>query len=511
MAKLLLNVLKLSPVVLAATFFVSNGAFAAEEITSVDELATVTSVSQLSDVQPSDWAFQSVQSLVERYGCIAGYPNGTFKGNRAMTRYEFAAGLNACLERITQLIVVSGNGSVSDEDMSTVKKLSEEFQGELATLRGKVDALEYRTEGLEANQFSTTAKLKGEAIFAVSDVFGGEDTNVGDDTNTVLTSRVRLGITSSFNGTDNLSIRLAAQNTPKLGGSNMTRLGFDGDNDNNVEIDELNYSFKPSKNLNVKIDAVAAEMQSNVNTFNPSLQSSGSGAISRYGRFNPIYRVANGQGAVTVNYGSKKSPLGVTAGYVSNNSDDTSTGIFNGDNTFFGQVEFQPSDKLNLGVAYAKAYRGGGSKLAGDTGSKNANSPFGSVATDANYYSLLASYQLNKKTTLAGWYGFADANQKDSDNSADINYWATSLAIKDFAAKGNTLGVIFGQPPKVTGGSGTFNEDNNGTSYHLEGLYKMKVNDRITVTPGILAIFNPEHDNSRDTVFVGTVRTTFKF
>ncbi len=86
MAKLLLNVLKLSPVVLAATFFVSNGAFAAEKITSVDELAQVTSVSQLSDVQPSDWAFQSVQSLVERYGCIAGYPDGTFKGNRAMTR-----------------------------------------------------------------------------------------------------------------------------------------------------------------------------------------------------------------------------------------------------------------------------------------------------------------------------------------------------------------------------------------------------------------------------------------
>ena len=173
----------------------------------------------MSDVQPSDWAFQSVQSLVERYGCIAGYPNGTFKGNRAMTRYEFAAGLNACLERMTQFIAVSGNNGVSDTDMATVKKLSEEFQGELATLRGKVDALEYRTEGLEANQFSTTAKLKGEAIFAVSDVFGGEDTNVGNDTNTVLTSRVRLGITTSFNGTDNLSIRLAAQNTPKLGGS----------------------------------------------------------------------------------------------------------------------------------------------------------------------------------------------------------------------------------------------------------------------------------------------------
>jgi len=45
----------------------------------------VTSVSQLSDVRPTDWAFQALQSLVERYGCIAGYPDGTYRGNRALT------------------------------------------------------------------------------------------------------------------------------------------------------------------------------------------------------------------------------------------------------------------------------------------------------------------------------------------------------------------------------------------------------------------------------------------
>ena len=58
----------------------------------------VTSVSQLSDVRPTDWAFPALQSLVERYGCIAGYPDRTFRGNQATSRYEFAAGLNACLD-----------------------------------------------------------------------------------------------------------------------------------------------------------------------------------------------------------------------------------------------------------------------------------------------------------------------------------------------------------------------------------------------------------------------------
>lgn len=67
----------------------------------------VTSVSQLTDVRPTDWAFQALQSLVERYGCIVGYPDKTFRGNRALTRYEFAAGLNACLDKIQELLAAA--------------------------------------------------------------------------------------------------------------------------------------------------------------------------------------------------------------------------------------------------------------------------------------------------------------------------------------------------------------------------------------------------------------------
>jgi hypothetical protein len=70
-------------------------------------MAQVTSVSQLSDVRPTDWAFQALQSLVERYGCIAGYPDRTYRGNRAITRYEFAAGLNACMDRVNELIAAA--------------------------------------------------------------------------------------------------------------------------------------------------------------------------------------------------------------------------------------------------------------------------------------------------------------------------------------------------------------------------------------------------------------------
>lgn len=87
----------------------------------------VTSVSQFSDVQPTDWAFQALQSLVERYGCIAGYPSGTFRGNRSLSRYEFAAGLNSCLDRVNELIATATADLVTKQDLATLQRLQEVF------------------------------------------------------------------------------------------------------------------------------------------------------------------------------------------------------------------------------------------------------------------------------------------------------------------------------------------------------------------------------------------------
>jgi hypothetical protein len=56
----------------------------------------------LSDVQPTNWAYAAIQSLNDRYGCIAGYPNGTFQPTKATTRVEAAALVNACVDRISE-------------------------------------------------------------------------------------------------------------------------------------------------------------------------------------------------------------------------------------------------------------------------------------------------------------------------------------------------------------------------------------------------------------------------
>src|SRR5210317_2300191 len=155
-----LKQLMLAPVALGMVAPVAANA-ADLNMAAVNQYASseqVTSVTQFSDVQPTDLAYQALSSLVERYGCVAGYPNGTFRGGRAMTRYEAAALLNACLDRVTE---------VTDE----LKALLKEFGAELAVLKGRVDGLEAQVSELEATKFSTTTKLRGEANF----VLGGVD------------------------------------------------------------------------------------------------------------------------------------------------------------------------------------------------------------------------------------------------------------------------------------------------------------------------------------------------
>jgi hypothetical protein len=545
MKKLSKKFLKLSPVVVAATFLAANSAMASEvneQVTSVSQLTAqnsenigqVTSVSQFSDVQPTDWAFQALQSLVERYGCIAGYPNGTYRGNRALTRYEFAAGLNACLDRVNELIATATADLIRKEDLATLQRLQEEFSAELATLRGRVDTLEARTAELEANQFSTTTKLVGEAIFNVSDVFGSDEravaSGVNPDTapdlesNVIFNNRVRLNLLTSFYGSDQLQTRLQARNIVSYGtgvtGTNMTRLGYDGDNGNDIEMDKLNYAFNLGEGIRIKVDAFGGELYENINNLNPDFASSGRGAISRYGRFSPIYRQGNGGAGATVTL-NPKGAFTVSAAYLANraNNPNDGSGLFDGGYAAVGQISFQPSQAFNIGLTYARTYQNQGAiNLFDSTGSTYANNPFQGAALTANHYGVQAALRLGSRITLGGWYGYSTAEAKSGvreGDEADFNYWAATLAFKDFGAQGSTLGFVFGQPPKASENdfiqaNGIRREDDD-TSYHLEALYRLQLTSNISVTPGVLVIFNPEHNNDNDTVYVGTLRTTFTF
>ena len=120
-----------------------------------DPMAQVTSVSQLSDVKPGDWAFQALQTLVERYGLIVGYPDGTFRGNRSLTRDEFSVTLSAVLGKVEEQLLAGDIGGTAQQDVLTIRRLNVAYGNALSDLRSRLNTITSRSLQLDDRQFST--------------------------------------------------------------------------------------------------------------------------------------------------------------------------------------------------------------------------------------------------------------------------------------------------------------------------------------------------------------------
>jgi hypothetical protein len=510
-----------------------------ENNTSINQ---VTSVSQFSDVQPTDWAFQALQSLVERYGCIAGYPNGTYRGNRALSRYEFAAGLNACLDRVNELIATATADMVTKQDLATLQRLQEEFSAELATLRGRVDALEGRTAELEANQFSTTTKLKGEAIFAVTDTFGSE---TGKANRAVFQDRVRLGLETSFTGRDILTTRLAAGNATgfslqdKTGnpinaggvGKQTFEVGATSPA-NSVKIDKLTYEA-PLGPARVYLSASGGQHSDYAAVNNPYFfdkTDGGKGALSTFASENPIYRIGGGSGiALNVPFGKPGSsflkPSSITLGYLASNNSVSnaanpapSNGLFDGNYAALGQLNFNVGNRVALAATYVHGYQKAGSSLfdsgfdggalvgTAQANSLGINSVTGqSSASSSNSYGISAAIKPSDKLSLSGFVSYHDVTGFGANDDKEAWSYGVGLALPDFGKKGNVLGIFGGAQPYSL--AGTTRE----TPYQVEGFYKYRVSENISVTPGVIWVTSPGQATNSNDAFIGTLRTTFSF
>lgn len=507
-----------------------------QSIGSNNEQSQVTSVSQLSDVQPTDWAFQALQSLVERYGCIAGYPNGTYRGNQALTRYEFAAGLNACLDRVNELIAAATATPVNKEDLATLQRLQEEFTTELATLRGRVDALEASAAELEANQFSTTTQLVGEVVFGVAGIVAGQSADGDDlDDSTVLVDRARLEFNTSFTGEDLLFTRLATGNFAGFStvtGTSEGELAFTQDENNDIGLEVLLYAFPLTEQTEVVIGASGTAFDDFASTVNFLDGDGGSGALSAFGTRNPIYYLGDGAGlGIRQEFGDR---LELSLGYLAGQANDPASGngLFNGPYSALAQLVIKPSDRFNIGLTYINSYN------ADDTGTGSGRVSFArfdddffdelqipavDVPTASNSYGLELSWQLSDRFVLGGWVGYTNTSLLSTAGGlfdrGDLEVWnyAVTLAFPDFGKEGNLLGFVIGMEPKVTNSTISspnpdidVNEDDD-TSLHIEGFYQFQVTDNIAITPGAIWITAPEFNNDNDDIVIGTIRTTFTF
>ncbi|WP_019504805.1 iron uptake porin [Pleurocapsa sp. PCC 7319] len=505
-------------------------------------IGQVTNVNQLRDVSPTDWAYEALRSLVDRYGCIAGFPNQTYRGSQALTRYEFAAGLNSCLNQIERLIASSE--AVSQEDLDTINRLTQEFEAELATLGGRVDELESRTALLEDTQFSTTTKLAGEVIFGLASVVAGSnddgiDGNDDDiDRVPVFGNRTRLELETSFSGEDLLFTRLSTGNFPSFAdetGTFQGDLAFAEPADNDLGLEVLFYDRPIGENTNVIIGAAGLAADDIANTVSVLDGDGGSGAVSAFGTRAPIYFPPGETGVGVIhNFGEKlEFSAGYLAGEASDPSDDS--GLFDGSYSALGQLLFTPFEKLNVALTYVHAQdqsdTGVGSDLANIqslTAAGEDADPLdpevfdAGIPTASNSYGAQFSFALSDRIIIGGWGGlskvrtlenFVSDGQNVGRGSQDIWNWAATLAFPDLGKEGSLAGIIVGMEPWVAKSSIDVQgfDDDEETSLHAEAFYQYQFNDNIAITPGVVYINNPDNNEDNDDLVITTIRTTFSF
>jgi len=541
MSNPLLNLLKATPLVLGATFLTAQASLAApkdgvkegtfdsnliaQALPSVESkqfntgmynqpMSQVTSVNQLRDVEPTAWAFEALRSLVERYGCIVGYPDRTFRGDRALTRWEFAAGLNACLNKIESLI--QENVAVLREDIDKLKRLAKEFESELAALGARVDNLEERVSFLEDHQFSTTTKLRGEVIFAISDVWGDAAFSSENFTETAFNYRVRLNFETSFTGKDLLRTRLQAgnfntrYNYPGTTETNTTRLAFDDGTNNNVTIDDLWYRSSLG-GVTFWIGANSLSLDDVFYTNNPLWDPSSTGALQRLQRYNSlVYRGPDGAG-IGVRFGDIKG-LNFTAAYLANSASNpvSGEGLFDGGYSAGAQLGFGFWG-TTFAATYIRSYQNvstsnfnNGSGLLGGVSALNAEFPFGNDSSfSSDRFGLEANVRLFGFLNLSGWGGYAQAYESGTSEEAELWTWNGQIFFADVFGEGYGFGVGGGMPPQGS--------NRHETSYIAEIQFRLPITDNILLTPGAYAVFNPEGRSSNDTQFVGVIRSTFRF
>lgn len=486
----------LAPVALG---LIAPSATAAElNLEGVNQYASseqVTSITQFSDVQTTDWAYQALSNLVERYGCVAGYPNGTYKGGQSMTRFEAAALLNVCLDRVTE---------VTDE----LKKLLAEFDAELTVLTSRVDGLENKVGQLQATQFSTTTKLKGEANFVLGGVPGLKTNKGGNVGNTAFNYDLRLNFDTSFTGKDLLRTRLRSGNfssDPFGSSSSLFKLDKAESYSDQAVIDRLYYQFPVGKSVTLTAGPLVRNTEM---SWIPSAYKSEILDFFQLAGTSGVYNKATGAGfGAQWKQPTQKGQGGFMAGvnYVAQDGEFSETGVFDSDGglNVLAQVGYRaPQWGVAVGYRYGgvntrpRTYNG----LLGANGALDSGQESNSVALNAYWQPVESGWV----PSISAGYGYNSVTGRVGKNGAtNSDSWFAGLQWSDVFAKGNSAGVAVGQAPSAE-------VSKVSDALMIEIFYKYQVTDNISITPALFYVDNNQrYQNSSK--WGGVIQTKFTF
>ncbi|GET42177.1 iron uptake porin [Microseira wollei] len=579
MTKGFLAAFKLSPVIAGTIILMGSNALASLPISSLDDdpcceeqgidgefklicspsssmvYAQVTSVSQLSDVQSTDWAFQALQSLIERYGVITGYPDGMFRGNRAMTRYEFAAALNAALVRINELIAAGFKDRVSEEDLATLQRLRADFAPELATLTGRIDRLEVQIAQLEANQFSTTTKLTGFINFNLDGANAPGNvrieridptdsssvprrgsgnrpivTKVEDDPNITFSYLAGLFLTTSFTGRDTLATSLFAGNGDSSTNAYTSAGLFNtfgvplldltpSTTPSDLVLAEVFYSFPVSNSLQLTVAPLFFWLRYfDTNAFTSAF-GRGAGGFNTYGS-TLIQNLGRSTGAVMLWRINEQFDFRV--GYATNTDGANPTrGLFDSTRAVTAQLTYSPMRNINLRFLYDYSII---KPVDGQIKTKPiigiADDGFGGALDDAtaNSFGFNFDWLVTSKFGIFGRYTYSTTNLNPvADGLPDGNLRAQSfqvgVAFPDLGKRGALatltyvwpFDVLQGRKFLVSGGG------DGGTQFDIEATYYYPVTNNIAIVPYFYITGNANNFDDNPLIYSGTVQVQFSF
>ena len=441
----------------------SGFAVNAAEINSTDlsDYSNSSNLVSLGDFKsdtlfPGDWAYDSLKDLTN---------SPKFNGN-SVTRLEAAAELNN--------LIAGGEGLMNG---AAIDRLSDELGSELAIMKGRVDGLEARVNGIEAGSFSDTTTMSGKAGFLI-----GAESLDGDANEAVMGEYFfEVDLNTSFTGDDKLNIELETGNHPGAGvGKDKEGLDWGSDNGDTLKITDLNNSFPLGGwNLAVGDSMDASKTWPNACSMNNMVDNLGD-----CGAGNSVDLGGDVSFSASKELGDGwEIGLGISA-----DSGETSRGAFTkeGDD-FYGIALGYESDTYGFTVAYSM-------KEKTDLGS-NKTFDATDTQTDSTYYGLVAYYSPESTPlTLSGGVELTDVEGTDTDKTQWALGVSTELGEGTLSANIGTNGAI---------------ADNAAEEMAYDLSYEYPLNDSTTITPFVY-IVEESAANTDDAVGIGA-SVMFKF
>ena len=436
------------------------------------------------NVQPGDWAHQSIKDLAKSRGCDINVSDKT------ITRFEAASIVNACLGDVAE---------VSNVERSLIN----EFSSELALLRGRIDGVEARMNEFEAGTFSDTTTLDGKAVFALSAVDGADE--IGKTEATTLAYVYQMNLNTSFTGDDNLYVRLKAGD----GWTNLTNKPATYHNEakgtsSGLNVDKIWYTFP----IGDKVTATVGPLIENYYMLaaTPSVYKPKLLKAFRFGGHGIAFGASTSVGVGVKYVGDSGFATSITVN--SKNGEDAKGFLTAEDQNKVNVMGAYTGDNFHLSATYTtqqKGYTGGYPYFS--TG--NVKSSGTGVDTDG--WALRAWWRPDETGTavpsVSVGFDTVSFDTTAADKYQEGEGYSVGLNWSDIFQADDTIGIAFGQPIK---GSDRTDGVKDVDPFLWEAYYSFRPNDSIEITPGIFGGTDAYQD-SGDDIFGAVLSTIFRF